>query len=104
MLQAGAQERRRVRQGTSTGTHAWTIMKGALDVEDMGQDFGGTLSQREIEYLMKYEWAECAEDVVWRRSKLGIRLSEMEVSVIDHWMKNKSESHQYAEKQRSQHC
>jgi|TARA_B110000114_G_scaffold84730_1_gene89579 glycerol-3-phosphate dehydrogenase len=88
----------------SYGTHAWTIMKGALDVEDMGQDFGGTLSQREIEYLMKYEWAECAEDVVWRRSKLGIRLSEMEVSVIDHWMKNKSESHQYAEKQRSQHC
>jgi glycerol-3-phosphate dehydrogenase len=88
----------------SYGTNAWTIMKGASNIGDMGQDFGGTLSEREIEYLMKHEWAECAEDVVWRRSKLGIRLSAKEISVIEDWMKQKSQSDQCAEKQRSLNC
>lgn len=88
----------------SYGTNAWTIMKGASDLKDMGHDFGGTLFQREIEYLMKYEWAECAEDVVWRRTKLGIRLSKMEVSFIDDWMRKKSASNQCAEQPRSLNC
>jgi hypothetical protein len=32
------------------------MLKGTLEINDMGQDFGGTLSGREVEYLMKYEW------------------------------------------------
>ena len=49
------------------------MLKGAVDIKDMGQDFGGTLSGREVEYLMKHE---CAEDVVWRRSEIGIQLDK----------------------------
>ncbi len=49
------------------------MLKGALDIKDMGQDFGGTLSGREVEYLMKHEWAEC---FVWRKSRIGIQLDE----------------------------
>ncbi len=88
----------------SYGTNAWTLMKGALNIEDMGQDFGGTLSAREIEYLMKHEWAECAEDVVWRRTKLGIRLDENLIAVIDEWMQQKATFDQHSGKLRSQNC
>jgi glycerol-3-phosphate dehydrogenase len=88
----------------SYGTNAWTLMKGALNIEDMGQDFGGTLSEREVEYLMKHEWAECAEDVVWRRSKLGIRLDKKQISVIEDWMQQQTISDQCSEKLRSRNC
>ena len=58
----------------------------ASKVEDMGQAFGGSLTEREVTYLIQHEWAECAEDVVWRRSKLGIRLSKQAISDLDEWM------------------
>lgn len=68
------------------GTNAWTMMQGASKSEDMGQTFGGSLTEREVMYLIQHEWAECAEDVVWRRSKLGIRLNKREVSILDEWI------------------
>ncbi len=80
------------------GTNAWTMLKGALNIKDMGQDFGGTLSEREVKYLMKYEWAECAEDVVWRRTKLGIRLDEKQISTIENWMQQNTAFDQAAGK------
>lgn len=70
----------------SYGTDAWKIMNGSTHPDDMGQVFGGSLTEREVKYLIQYEWAESAEDVVWRRSKLGIRLSEQEISILDEWM------------------
>lgn len=70
----------------SYGTCAWALMADASKVEDMGQDFGGSLSEREVKYLMSHEWAESAEDVIWRRSKLGIRLSKEEIAILEQWM------------------
>ena len=72
----------------SYGTKAWTLLQDALVQEDMGREFGGSLTEREVAYLMKHEWAECAEDVVWRRSKLGIRLDKQKISALDDWMRN----------------
>jgi glycerol-3-phosphate dehydrogenase len=72
----------------SYGTDAWTMMEGAHSVGDMGQDFGGSLTAREVRYLMKYEWAESAEDVIWRRSKIGIQLDQEKILVLDNWMRN----------------
>lgn len=72
----------------SYGTKAWVLMQGAKTLEDMGTEFGGSLTEREVNYLMKHEWAECAEDVVWRRSKLGIRLDKTEISTLDKWMRD----------------
>ena len=74
----------------SYGTKSWLLMKGATNINDMGQNFGGALTEREVIYLMENEWAECAEDVVWRRSKIGIRLNQKEISTLDKWMKKKS--------------
>ena len=70
----------------SYGTKAWVLMDGSLKLEDMGHDFGGSLTEREVMYLIKHEWAETTEDIVWRRSKLGIRLSDQEIKELDNWL------------------
>jgi glycerol-3-phosphate dehydrogenase len=53
----------------------------------MGKAFGAGLTEIEAKWLMEQEWAQTAEDVVWRRTKLGLRLSEKEVASLDIWMK-----------------
>ncbi len=53
---------------------------------DLGRSFGATLTEREIRWLMTREYARTAEDVVWRRNKLGLRLSPEEIAALDAWM------------------
>ncbi len=73
----------------SYGTKSWVLMEGATSIDDMGRAFGGSLTEKEVNYLINEEWAECAEDVIWRRSKIGIRLSQKEISTLDEWMQNR---------------
>lgn len=68
------------------GTEAWAVIGAATSADDLGKSFGASLTEREIDYLMRHEYALTAEDVVWRRSKLGLRLSEAEIKVLDDWM------------------
>ena len=68
------------------GSRAKLILGRAKSIADLGQSFGATLTESEVKYLMTTEWARTAEDVVWRRSKLGLRLSSDEVAVLDAWM------------------
>lgn len=75
----------------SYGTKVWQLLGDAKTVEDMGPQFGGSLTGREVEYLMQNEWAQTAQDVVWRRSKLGIRMSEDQIANLDKWMRNSSD-------------
>jgi glycerol-3-phosphate dehydrogenase len=51
------------------------FLEGASRVKDLGEDFGAGLSQREVDYLIAEEWARSADDVLWRRTKLGLKLS-----------------------------
>jgi glycerol-3-phosphate dehydrogenase len=53
---------------------------------DLGRAFGATLTEREVDYLMAQEWARNAEDLVWRRSKLGLQMSAAEIAALDAWM------------------
>jgi len=62
------------------------MLGDATRADDLGKSFGATLTAREIEWLMDREYAVCAEDVVWRRSKLGLRLTEDDIGRIDAWM------------------
>ena len=55
------------------GTRITKLLAGVARVADLGPDFGAGLTVRELEYLVAHEWAETAEDVLWRRSKLGLR-------------------------------
>ena len=68
------------------GTEAWKLLGAARERADLGRDFGATLSEREVVWLMAREFARTAEDVVWRRSKLGLRLSAEQIRALDAWM------------------
>ena len=68
------------------GTDAWTVLGDAATAEDLGQSFGATLTAREISYLMAHEYARTAEDVVWRRNKMGLRLKTSQIEALDAWM------------------
>jgi glycerol-3-phosphate dehydrogenase len=68
------------------GTRAVTVLGNAKSMSDLGQSFGATLTEAEVRYLMSQEWACTAEDIVWRRSKLGLRLTPLEISAIDYWV------------------
>ena len=71
------------------GTCAKDWLGSARSQKDLGQDFGATLTEAEVRYLMDTEWAETAEDVVWRRSKLGLKMSASEVAHLAIWMKDR---------------
>jgi glycerol-3-phosphate dehydrogenase len=68
------------------GTRASKWLGNAKSLADLGQSFGATLTASEIKYLMTAEWALTADDIVWRRSKLGLHLSAEQIAAIDDWI------------------
>ncbi|UWQ01402.1 glycerol-3-phosphate dehydrogenase [Aliiroseovarius crassostreae] len=68
------------------GTEAWQVLGNAISADQLGEDFGATLTAREVTWLIRKEFARSAEDVIWRRNKLGLRLSEDEISRLQNWM------------------
>lgn len=68
------------------GTQAFEVLGDATSLENLGQDFGASLSEREVTWLISREFARSAEDIVWRRSKLGLRLSTEQIQTLDTWM------------------
>jgi glycerol-3-phosphate dehydrogenase len=68
------------------GTRATKWLGTAKSMADLGQSFGATLTANEVSYLMSSEWALTAEDIVWRRSKLGLRMSAAEITALDDWI------------------
>jgi glycerol-3-phosphate dehydrogenase len=70
------------------GLDAWDVLGDAKVVDDLGEAFGATLTAQEIRWLMANEFATRAEDVVWRRSKLGLRLTPEQITHLDDWMQS----------------
>lgn len=68
------------------GTEAAQVLGDATCAEDLGPDFGGTLTGREVAWMMRHEYARSAEDVVWRRTRLGLRMTTEQIAVLDAWM------------------
>ena len=68
------------------GTNAEKMFDNARFAKDMGKSFG-PLSEREINYLMAQEWVREADDILWRRSKLGLHLSAEEQQALREHMK-----------------
>ncbi len=79
------------RLAKSYGTLAGAILGDAHSLADCGAHFGHGLTEREVDYLRDREWATCAADVLWRRTKLGLRFSEGEREVLEDHM-NKVEA------------
>lgn len=55
------------------GTRIHRLLNGASGLHGLGQELGDGLFEAEVDYLVKHEWAQSAEDILWRRSKLGLR-------------------------------
>ena len=68
------------------GMEAAVVLGSAKFEEDLGRNFGGTLFEAEVFWLMKYEFAMTAEDILWRRSKLGLRLTPKQTDELNCWM------------------
>ncbi|MFL6550521.1 MAG: glycerol-3-phosphate dehydrogenase [Povalibacter sp.] len=57
------------------GTRISDIVGAARSLEDLGLHFGAGLTRAEVDYLRSHEWALTADDILWRRTKLGLHLS-----------------------------
>jgi len=68
------------------GLDAFDVLGDATHEADLGRNFGSNLTEREAGWLIQNEFARTAEDVVWRRSKLGLRMTAQEIKSLDEWM------------------
>jgi glycerol-3-phosphate dehydrogenase len=64
------------------GTRAFSLLANAQVMNDLGVEFGATLTAREIDYLISAEWASSAEDILWRRTKCGLAMDNMQRDAV----------------------
>ncbi len=74
--------------GRAYGTRVHKLLE--LSGFELGMQFGSTLTEAEVNYLIQFEWAKTADDVMWRRTKLGLHMSEDERTVFTNWFKRKA--------------
>ncbi|NHO54257.1 glycerol-3-phosphate dehydrogenase [Acetobacter estunensis] len=60
------------------GTRAYDIVGNAKELADLGEDLGAGMTTAEVDYLIENEWARAPEDVLWRRSKIGLHMTQAE--------------------------
>lgn len=70
------------RYARAYGTRMDRFLRGSKSFEDLGRHFGEGVFEAEIVYLVKYEFAREAEDIFWRRSKLGLHVSDETVAAV----------------------
>ena len=70
------------------GTNAARVLGSAKRQEDLGVQFGGTLTEAEVRYLVANEWALTASDIVSRRSKLALRMTADQIARLEAWMES----------------
>jgi glycerol-3-phosphate dehydrogenase len=76
-----------LRLARAYGTRTRDILKGATSISDLGKHFGATLTEAEVRFAIGTEWAETAEDMLWRRSKLGLHLTAQQVEELAAFMR-----------------
>jgi glycerol-3-phosphate dehydrogenase len=70
------------------GSRIDRVLDAATKPDDLGPDLGHTLTAAEVRYLMRHEWAETADDVLWRRTKLGLKFSRQQKEALAQFMAN----------------
>ena len=68
------------------GTRIDRILGDARTLDDLGENFGGGLTQAEVDYLLRQEWATTAEDILYRRSKLGLHVPAGTAERLGAWL------------------
>lgn len=77
------------------GAEMENVIGDATSMDDLGPDLGAGLYAREVAYLVEHEWAQSAEDILWRRTKLGLRMSKAQIHHLEMWLsqENRDISH-----------
>ena len=70
------------------GTRARMLLGAARQLADLGDHIGADLYQREIDFLIETEWARTADDILWRRTKLGLRLDPAAVAGLEAYLRS----------------
>lgn len=76
----------RARFARAYGTRTHQLVQGASGMHDLGAAVLPGLHEREIGYLVREEWARTAEDILWRRTKLGLHLPDGSARILDDWL------------------
>jgi glycerol-3-phosphate dehydrogenase len=69
------------------GTKANEILNAAASYDALGAHFGGDLYAAEVDYLIREEWAQTADDLLWRRTKQGLHLTKEQASKLSEYMR-----------------
>jgi glycerol-3-phosphate dehydrogenase len=72
------------------GTRARVLLGSASSEADLGAHFGADLYATEVDYLVASEWARTAQDVLWRRTKLGLKVSTEDVARLEEYMRSRT--------------
>lgn len=78
--------------GRLYGTRVAKIVGEASSLEGLGRHFGGNLYEAEAAYLVAHEWAQTAEDILWRRTKHRLHLTETEQAAFTKWFEGHREA------------
>ena len=70
----------------SYGSRAKALLGEARTMEDLGEVFAADLTQREVDLLVAQEWAQTAEDILWRRSKIGLHASSDQTARLEAYL------------------
>ncbi len=74
--------------GRLYGTRIDRIVAGAASLDGLGRHFGGNLYEAEVSYLVNHEWAQTAEDILWRRTKHRLHLTDDEQAAFAAWFED----------------
>jgi glycerol-3-phosphate dehydrogenase len=67
-------------------TEIYTLLAGRASLANLGEHLGGPLYEAEVEYLVEHEWAETADDILWRRTKKGLHVPDGTTTRLDSWL------------------
>ncbi|MNM89825.1 Aerobic glycerol-3-phosphate dehydrogenase [compost metagenome] len=75
------------RWARSYGTRVWRLLENVQGRDDLGEYLGGGLYAREVDYLCAEEWAREVDDILWRRSKIGLLIGPAERARLDRYLR-----------------
>jgi glycerol-3-phosphate dehydrogenase len=81
----------RRRLARAYGSRVGLVLGTAARLKDLGHEVAPGLYEAELHYLCAHEWATCADDVLWRRSKLGLHYSEAQRDAVVQWFETHAE-------------
>jgi len=81
------------RWATLYGSRVWRMLGGARSVDELGEDLGQQLYAQEVDYLRREEWANEVDDILWRRTKLGLAFSETQKERLQHYLLEQPAEH-----------